>query len=134
MIAYPSIASFEAGTLDIGAFNHEAHVYVAWSYLNQYTLPTGIERFSQGLRKITAAHGVPGKYHETITWFFMLMVAQRRALIRLDSWESFRQANLDLVTDARALLHRYYSPALIESELARRVFVLPEPDCPERLL
>ncbi len=34
----PTIEQFEALDIVPGDFNHEAHIYVAWSYLQQFDL------------------------------------------------------------------------------------------------
>ena len=75
---------------------------------------------------ITAKMGIPGKYHETITWFFMLMVAQRRETSQTNDWHEFRDANQDLVGKSRVLLDRYYTGELLASDSAKRIFMLPD--------
>jgi hypothetical protein len=125
-LEFPSIESFEIGAFDVETFTHEAHVYVAWSYLQKTSLTDAIVRFSEALKRITLKLGIPGKYHETITWFFMLMVAQRREASETNDWDEFRDANQDLVGEAKDLLDRYYTGELLASDSARRVFMLPD--------
>ncbi len=71
-VRYPSVAEFERGEMDPAEFVHAAHVYVAWQLLDQYTLLESIQRFAAALKRFTKAIGQEGKYHETITWFFVL--------------------------------------------------------------
>ncbi len=123
---FPSIEAFEAATFDLNIFTHEAHVYVAWSYLQRVSLVEAIERFSSGLKQVTKNLGIPGKYHETITWFFMLIVAERRQAFDTEDWCRFCEANRDLVGRSGILLERYYSGELLASDSARRVFMLPD--------
>jgi hypothetical protein len=120
-----SIEAFEAGAIDAGAFDHEAHVYVAWLYLERYALAKAIGRFTSALRRLTQQLGVPDKYHETISWFFLLVIAERREA-RPGDWAAFRQANEDLFGTASGILRRYYSDAVLFSERARCRFVLPD--------
>ncbi|NNK38733.1 MAG: hypothetical protein HKP03_09650, partial [Xanthomonadales bacterium] len=47
------VEAFEAGTLDPTAFDHEAHVHVAWSLLEQDELPAATVRYSSALRRLT---------------------------------------------------------------------------------
>ncbi len=61
------IADFERGDVDAEQFDHEAHVFVAWSYLQKYQLQESIARFCKALRKLTKKLGVASKYHETIS-------------------------------------------------------------------
>ena len=121
-----SIDALEKGTLDAATFDHAAHVYAAWLYLEEFPLADAIARFSAALRRLTATLGVPGKYHETVTWFFMLLIAERRAAGDLDDWFAFRRNNADLFGNAGDVIGRYYSSELLASERARRSFVLPD--------
>lgn len=122
-----SITSFEAGTIDIDAFDHEAHVYVAWLYLERFPLLEAIGRFSDALRRLTIQLGVPGKYHETITWFFMFVIEERCQEPRTGGWFSFQRDNADLFARGDDnILNRYYSSDLLASNRARQSFVLPD--------
>jgi len=73
----PSIAEFESLDIDPNHFDHEAHVYVAWAYLQKFGLLASIDRYSTVLQRLTMKFGVPEKYHETITWFYLLATAER---------------------------------------------------------
>ena len=46
-----SLEDFECANVDPEQFDHEAHVFVAWSYLQKYELDESIERFSSALRR-----------------------------------------------------------------------------------
>ena len=116
---------FEAGDIDPQKFDHEAHVRVAWSYLQQYTAAVAIERFTSALRSLTTRLGASDKYHETITWFFMITIAERRAACPHGDWQSFKRGNRDLLAGS-ALLKRYYSRDRLDSPEARRHFLLPD--------
>ena len=121
-----TIDDLEAARIEGGSFNHEAHVYLAWLYLKEYPVTAAIDRFSAALRRLTQKLGVPGKYHETITWFFMLMIAQRCADQPDLDWPQFRAGNGDLFSKDDNVLNRYYSNATLHSNEARRSFVLPD--------
>lgn len=116
---------FEAGDFDPSTFDHPAHVRVAWGYVRECGLDEAARRFSQGLRSLTARLGVPEKYHDTITWFFMLLIAERHAALPDADWETFRRRNADLFRGSD-VLRRYYSDARLHSALARRQFLLPD--------
>ncbi len=121
-----SIAALEDGTLDAASFDHAAHVYAAWLYLDAYSLPDAINRFSAALQRLTAKLGAPDKYHETVTWFFMLLIAERRAAADGTDWFAFCRANPDLFCRDEPIIRRYYSRGLLASERARQTFVLPD--------
>jgi hypothetical protein len=121
-----SVDAFERGEIDPEAFDHEAHVYVAWLYLERFPLPAALEQFDAALRRLTLKLGVPGKYHATITWFFLLLIGERCSADPGADWQTFRRRNADLVED-RGLLQRYYSRQTLASDRARQAFVLPDP-------
>lgn len=120
----PDIQEFEAGAIDPATFDHEAHVHVAWSYLQEYGLAEAIARFTSALRSLTNRLEIPMKYHETISWFFMIEIADRGAAGC--RWDAFRSANADLIENGGKLLRQHYSAACLASPKARRQFVLPD--------
>lgn len=119
-----TIERFESGQVDSQYFDHEAHVYVGWLYVRNFELTDAIRRFTAALRCLTTALGVPGKYHATISWFFLLLIAERA--VDDDTWLTFRARNLDLIHGSKATLARYYSERLLSSMRARQRFVLPD--------
>lgn len=121
-----TLEAFEAATFDVESFDHEAHVYVGWLYLENYSLSEAIGRYSDSLRRLTAKLGVPGKYHETITWFFLILIAERRDNAKAGGWLAFRRDNPDLCCNAGKTLNRYYSKDALSGDLARSTFVLPD--------
>lgn len=120
------LLEFERAEIDPDRFDHEAHVRVAWLLLEACSLLEGISRYSSALRRITKKFGIPRKYHETITWFFMIMIAERRTAFPGADWLQFKAQNPDLVNDAGNLIARYYSSDCLQSEAARKSFVLPD--------
>jgi hypothetical protein len=119
------LARFEDATLPGATFDHAAHVRAAWLILREDPLPRALTRFSAGLRRLAAALGAAGKYHETVTWAFMVLIHERlerhgRGL----GWEEFAAACPELLD--RGVLRRYYRDETLASPLARRVFVLPD--------
>ena len=120
-----TLDAFEHGTLDPDSFDHAGHIYVAWLYLERYPLLESIRRYTAALRDLTAKLGVPQKYHETITCFFLIVIAERRDRASSADWFAFRRENPDLF-DASRLLGRHYSKGRLMSDRARRFFVLPD--------
>lgn len=120
------VEAFENSTIDPGIFDHEAHILVGWRYLQHYSLPNAITRFTCALRRLTRKLGVPTKYHETITWFYLLQIAERRADETVPDWAAFKAANADLFEKNPSLIQKYYSKSLLSSDTARRLFVFPD--------
>ena len=121
-----SIDTLENATIDPDVFDHSAHVYAAWLYLEQWPLREATDRFCGAIQRLTIKLGAETKYHETITCFFMQLINQRRAASTNMNWQQFVAANKELVNDAGKTLARYYSKELLGSELARQHFLLPD--------
>jgi N-formylglutamate deformylase len=120
------VREFEEDGIDPDVFDHEAHIHLAWCYLQHHGLAETIQRYSERLRAITRALGAEGKYHETITWFFIISIAERRVGRAADDWRVFVAENPDLFEGRGGFLRRYYSATLLGSDVARGQFVLPD--------
>jgi hypothetical protein len=119
--------AFESCDLPSGEFHHREHVQVAWAYLERHPPLDALHRFSDGLRRFAAHHGATGLYHETITLAYFFLIAERRARMGAGhGWEEFAAANPDLMRWRGGVLSRYYREETLASDLARRVFVLPD--------
>ena len=121
------VAAVESCAIPCSDFHHADHVRLGWIYLGNCSLIDAIDRFTQSLRRFAVHCGVPEKYHETITWAYLLLIHER--MRRADApcgWESFRAANVDLFDWKPSILERYYAPHTLRSDFARRIFVLPD--------
>lgn len=119
-----SIEKFEAGDIDPARFDHESHVYIAWLYVQSNELADAIGKFDKALKRLVSKFGERDKYHATLTWFFMLLVAERT--IDNEPWLTFKNKNQDVITDSKNILSRYYTTERLYSESARKSFVLPD--------
>ena len=121
------LRGFEDGTLPASAFHHRDHVRVAWLYLQTEPPLQALDRFAEGLKRFAAAHGQARLYHETITWAYLLLIRERMERAGAGAtWEEFAAHNPDLLSWKPSILDRYYQPETLGSELARRVFVMPD--------
>ena len=118
-----SIPDFESGNIDPEYFDHEAHVYVGCLYVQEYPLTEALGNFDAALRRLVVKVGADGKYHATLTWFFLLLIAER--IQNPEPWQVFKQRNPDLLEGSKKLLSRYYSQDVLFSDRARERFVLP---------
>jgi len=119
---------FEGQTLSEAEFRHSDHVRLAWLYLRNLALPEAISTFSSGLKQFATRFGKPDRYHETITLAYLLIINERmvRGPAR-STWTDFATENADLFKWKGGILDAYYRPETLTSDLARRVFVFPEP-------
>jgi hypothetical protein len=120
------LRGFAEGTLSPGEFDHRQHVRLAWLHVTRLPLLDAIAVQAQGLRRLTAAFGVPGRYHATITVGYVLLIAERAAAGRHQTWEAFAVAHPDLLRSARGVLGRHWTEATLQSDAARAAFVPPD--------
>ena len=113
-------------TLPADQFHHQQHVHVAWMFVTKYGMPAALGEFSTAIKRFADAKGATGLYHETITWAFLLLIADRQARTPADTWEVFERENQDLLTWKPSILERYYSKELLASDLAKRAFLMPD--------
>lgn len=113
-------------SLPAAEFHHEQHVEVAWRFVRDHGMPQALAEFTAAIKRFADAKGATGLYHQTITWAFLLLIAERQARCEADSWEAFAAANPDLLAWRPSVLERYYSSEVLTSDLARRVFIFPD--------
>lgn len=121
------VEQLEQCTLPLASLDHATHVKLGWLYLRRDPLLIAIERFRSALRRYVTAHGHADRYHETITWAYLVIIQERMERQGRDQgWGAFAAANPDLLASGKRVLSAYYRPETLQSELARRVFVLPD--------
>jgi len=121
------LEAFEAASLAPEAFHHRDHVRAAWLLLRQATPAEAMGRFGAALRQFARKVGQPGLYHETVTCAYLLLIHERMERgPESEDFEAFAARNQDLLVWRPSILDRYYRPETLQSDLARRVFVLPD--------
>lgn len=125
-----AMAAFESGTLDPALFDHRLHLSVAWAYLQRDGFPDGASRFRQHLKAYVAKVGAEGKYHETITWAYLVLLNEEMSLRSPpgESFDAMIQRRPDLLDHRNGAIARCYSKSRLDSPDARRVFLLPVHD------
>ena len=89
----------------IEAFHHKDHIRLALLYATAYEPSEATARMIASIRRLSAHAGKPEKYHHTMTIAWMRLAAH--------------------LLDKTALTH-HYSPALINSDLARTAWIEPD--------
>jgi hypothetical protein len=105
-------------------FGHAAHVRAAYLYLQVGDFVGALERMRRAIRNYAGHLGKPERYHETITVAYVALI-QQHIFERGNGggWLAFARENPELFQ--AGLLRQFYPPAQLESEIARRVFLLP---------
>src|SRR5712692_5944333 len=58
----------------LGKFQHKDHIQLAWLVLKRHDFAQSHRVISDGLRRFASNQGVPGRYHETLTTFWVGLV------------------------------------------------------------
>ena len=119
------VETFERGTVDPAAFGHREHLYVAWWYLRALPPEEALARYVRHLRSLTTALGAPEKFHATITWAYVALLHDAMSRAPDASFDELLEANPSLLDHRAGALFAHYSRAQLDSEEARRRFVLP---------
>ena len=120
------LTSFTACTLPPEQFSHAGHLRLAWIQLQRHGFDQAVDGACRGIRAYATHLGAAAKFHATITVALMHLLRAAGAADRGVSWYQFVSANQDLMHNARAILARHYSSALLDSPEARDRFVAPD--------
>jgi len=123
------LRQFEDQSLPRDAWNHRAHLKVAYLYLTRFQFDESLRRMRAGVRAYNAAHGIvetpTGGYHDTITCAWMQLVhVTLQQFGPADSADAFFDSQSQLNSQRTLLL--FYSRDLLMSAEARATFVAPD--------
>jgi hypothetical protein len=107
-----------------GGFGHREHLELTWNYLGMYEIGVAHQTVARAIRHVANLHGLPDRYHETITRSWVHLVAIHRQAGKARSFDEFIAHNPGLLD--RHLLERHYSRELIASSEARTRWVEPD--------
>jgi hypothetical protein len=119
------IAAMEQLRVAHANFHHRDHIRLAWAYLRKDNPSVAGESLANCIRHYAIHHGVPQKYHHTITLVWVRIVsAAMRLTPAIESFEPFAAAH-PFLFDVR-LPWSFYSGALLNGEAARAGWVEPD--------
>jgi hypothetical protein len=133
MFAIPTdalIDAFASGTLPKTDWTHQAHLRVGLWHVDRFGADDALLRLRDGIRRLNDSHGTAntdsGGYHETITRFFVLVMAQ--FLDAADRNRPLDDLTAEFITryPTSDLPLRYYSRERLRSALARRAWIEPD--------
>ncbi len=96
---------FHDGTLPGEEFRHRGHLRLAWLVLSRHRANEAETRVTREIQRFAAANGAPGRYHDTLTRFWVCLV-------------SHAMGNAPDVSNIDELLARF--PILLDKNLSRR--------------
>jgi hypothetical protein len=107
-----------------GRFGHREHLELAWNLLGKYGREDAQMAAADALRHLARKHGMPNRYHETITASWVHLVALHHAAGAAGSFDEFIAENPALLNSQ--LLEGHYSRRLLGSGEARARWVKPD--------
>jgi hypothetical protein len=114
------LAAFTNCTLPASSFRHGDHLRLAWLLLHRKPFYEALGLVRQSIQRYAAHLGVPHLYHETITTAWVKLIATHDEA-SFDEFIARNEHRLNL-----GLLHRFWTPAVLESEGARLGWVPPD--------
>ena len=119
------LKAFRRNELPPSEWTHEAHVRMAWLYLNRFSFNRALRKIRYGISSYNAAQKKDG-YHETITTAFAHLIQTRLRSRVKESFAEFRKRNPDLFDRSLSPLLRHYSKETLFSAAAKHNFVEPD--------
>lgn len=121
------LARVAAVALAPADFRHVEHVRLAFAVLvREPDLAAAAATFRTLLRRLADAFGAAAKYHETLTWAYLALIAERMHGRGYASSRELLADHPDLLDHRGGALAQVYDvEAITRSPLAREVFVLP---------
>jgi len=118
--------AFENGAIPPADFHHRDHLRLAWAYLEGCeSADEATARIAAAVKRFAASIGKADKYHETITVFWMrVMAAARGALPAGSGFDDLLNRDPRLLDKDMPLA--YYSRERLFSEAARAEWVAPD--------
>lgn len=116
--------SFEAHEIDNTTFHHDQHIIVAFELFTKYDFIDATAIYAKGIRTLATNAGAPQKFNATITYAFMSLIAERMEQSERASFEDFKSRNPDLLS--KNALEKWYSPEQLNTDAARKIFLMRE--------
>ncbi|HYV19743.1 MAG TPA: hypothetical protein VFC25_12025 [Verrucomicrobiae bacterium] len=117
---------FASGRIEPAAFDHRAHIRLAYILLAEHDTETALTSMRDALQAFIRHHNVPvAKYHETLTRAWILAVRHFMATSPAAASAAEFIAHNPRMLDAKIMLTHYSAEVLFSPE-ARARFVEPD--------
>jgi hypothetical protein len=118
------LRALESCVLPEKEFGHAGHVRAGYLYLRAGDFVTALERMRRSIRTYAAHLGKPDRYHETITVAYLALIQQQMCERgNGGEWAAFARDNPELLN--KSLLQEFYPAEQLNSDVARKIFLLP---------
>ncbi|WP_207211115.1 hypothetical protein [Flagellimonas olearia] len=120
------VEAFEKASLHPKLFNHEAHIRLAWVYLQKYGEEKAVEKTCAGIAHFDAIYGNGDKFHATITVAAVKAVHHFNKKSKSTNFFDFMEAFPRLKTAFKELLEQHYTPEVLTHEKAKTDYIPPD--------
>lgn len=119
------VQAFLGGTVSPTQFHHRGHIRLAWYIARHHDLEVTTRLITTSIRTFATAHGQAQKYHETLTQFWIRIVAH---LVNhhpdITHFETFLATFPQLLD--KDLPYRHWHRETMASQSAREHWVAPD--------
>ncbi|MCA1833443.1 MAG: hypothetical protein LC750_12085 [Actinobacteria bacterium] len=116
------LSAFESGSLP--AFHHIDHLRMTFLYLQRLGIANAPRMIVEGIRSFARTKGAVELYNETMTRFWILVVAEAAVREGANSFDDLVARHPELLDKSLALKH--WTPAVLNGEAAKRHWVEPD--------
>ena len=119
------LVAFHDGSLAGSEFRHRGHLRLAWLVLQHHSPDEAARILSREIQRFAASQGSPGRYHETLTRFWVQLVSHAMS-------EAPQVKGIDELIERFPLLlkkdlpYRHWTRATFDSQNARSDWVPPD--------
>jgi hypothetical protein len=118
------LAAFEAGKIANQDFHHRDHLRLAWIQIHRLGLDRAADTVAGAIRQFAGRHGHAARYHETMTRFWVRVVAMGISRHPMLSFDDLLAAEPHLLDKTLPL--RHWSRERMGSDEARRQWTEPD--------
>lgn len=120
------IKQFKNGSLNPQIFNHEAHLRLAWLYIDKFGLKKAEKDVQKQLQDFVKIVGAKDKYHKTLTIVAIRTVNHFMQKFETNNFTDFINEFPQLKSDFKELVNTHYSFNIFNSERARSEYIAPD--------
>ena len=117
---------FIKGTLNPKVFNHEAHLRLAWLYIDQSGIKQAEEDIQNQLQNFVEIVGAKDKYHKTLTIVAIRIVNHFMQKSKSNNFADFINEFPQLKFEFKELVNTHYSFNIFNSAKAKTEFLKPD--------
>lgn len=120
------INDMEEGGFPPNLFTHEAHIRLAWLYLNQFEEKLAIEKTCQTIKNFDQLHGDGTKFHVTLTVASVKVVHHFIKKSKATSFIGFINENARLNKVFESLVKQHYGTNPLHIKNAKTEYIAPD--------